>query len=109
MDGQKSILVVGDNRDILVAYTRILEENYNVVPVLYSECVAIPRERFDGAIIDGLNGEWEKVAEKINVVAEKINVISTVNKYVEGAIKKGFKGINRLDDLSYDKLERILE
>ena len=102
MDRRKSILVIEDNRDILVAYTRILEENYNVVPVLYSECVVIPRERFDGAIIDGLNGEWEKVAEKINV-------ISTVNKYVEGAIKKGFKGINRLDDLSYDKLERILE
>lgn len=109
MSGRESILVVEDDRMMLNLYEEILRENYDVTSVFYDHReTRIPTEKFGGAILDGLNGDWRIVAKNIKVDPRGIFIISSDYNFVQEAIKDGFRAIDK-GNLNFDKLERILE
>ena len=102
---KKTLLIVEDDSRVLEMYEMELGKRYNVTSVFYTgEKTKIPLEKFDRAILDGLNGDCISVAGEIN--AEKKIVISGDCNLLQKVREKGL--IAGEKPLAYDKLEEML-
>ena len=105
---RKSVLIVEDNQGMLYAYKISFEDKgYDVTAVFYrGPQTEIPSERFDGAILDGLNGDYREVAGKID--SEKVIVVSGDRHMVRGAREIGLCALGK-NNSSVDKVVEMLK
>ena len=61
MAGIKDVLIVEDDKSIIEMYETLFEHyGYDVTSVFYKDTQEIPRDKFYGAIVDGLGGDWKQ-------------------------------------------------
>ena len=98
MADRKSVLVVEDDREIIELTTENLERRgYSVTPINYLKTQEIPTERFDIAIVDGLNGEGIRVLQDID--AERKFLYSGDYALIEEAEEGGLEAHSKLISL----------
>ena len=101
--GDKTALVVEDHVGMIRVLTRNLEvRGYDVTSINYIESKEIPEDRFDLAIIDGLDGDGLKVLQSVNAERKFLYTGSFVIEKV--AIKAGVE-VHSKSEL----LDKILE
>jgi len=69
MGDGKSVLVIEDDDCVMdLVYSEILKLGHTITELLYKrgQEPAIPEGRFDYLVIDGLDGEWKAVGERVN-------------------------------------------
>lgn len=102
-EDKKTLLIVEDDPYILEGYKIALERKYKITPVFYPN-EAIPREYYDLAMLDGLNGDCIDVAKRIK--SGKTIVISGDPCMLQKAEENGL--ITEKKPISHDKLEEML-
>ena len=87
------VLIVEDDPGVLYTFSRVLERTFNVTPFLYTARTGpehLPKEHFDWAIIDGLNGKFPDVAEKLRPTCDKMLILTADQDNEQQAIDLGY-------------------
>ena len=106
-ENRGSVLVVEDCEATLSAYKHVLgDRGYDVTSILYcGPQTEIPSKRFDAAVLDGLNGNWLDVANKID--SKKIAIVSGDRDIVKAAEEAGFIARRKLSTNAAKLVEMI--
>jgi ActR/RegA family two-component response regulator len=92
---RKRALVVEDNEKVLAVIKKSLEgRGYDVTSMLYNPSINIPTEKFDLAIVDGLNGNWIRVLADVD--ASRKFLYTGNGEMIKEAKKSGFEAYSKL-------------
>jgi DNA-binding response OmpR family regulator len=87
------VLIVEDDADLLFSLTNVLGLSFSATPFFYDSFANIetlPKKRFDWAIIDGLNGRFPDVAERLRPTCGKILILTAGSDYAQQARDLGY-------------------
>ena len=97
MSNRRSVLIVEDSREEIEIYKDLFRnKSYNLVTLFYRDYLTeLPSEKFELVIIDGLQGGWRDVSDRIN--ARRKVIISGKESTVHKARRLGLEGISKDD------------